>query len=96
MAVKKDEKDLTFDEFLKKKKIDPESFKKGEPLRYEEFSDLFNQMHPKSFTLQKLFLLNPIRRRYPLNNDPAGSNKSTEKSAKKSSGAPVYKRPDKK
>lgn len=95
MAVKKDEKELTFEEFLEKKKIDPETFNKEEPESYKELRDLFNQMHPKSFSMQKLFLINPIRRRYPLNTDPAASNKTTEKPAKKSSAAPVFKRPGK-
>jgi hypothetical protein len=57
---------MEFEEYLKGKKIDPTAFKAGEPTQFEEFSLLFAQVHPDSFTQQKLFLINPIRRKYPL------------------------------
>ena len=55
-----------FEEFLKKKKIDPLKFKVGNPEKWEEWESLFLQVHPKSFTSQKLFLINAIRRKYHL------------------------------
>lgn len=55
-----------FEEFLKSKKIDPEKFKSSEPHRWEEWKALFEMVHPKSFVSQKLFLINGIRRKYPL------------------------------
>jgi hypothetical protein len=55
-----------FDLFLKKKRIDPEKFKKGEPIVYQEFCFLFSQVHPNSFVTQKLNLINNIRRKYHL------------------------------
>lgn len=57
---------MEFEEYLKGKKIDPASFKNGETAQFEEFKSLFDQVHPDSFTQQKLFLINPIRRKYPL------------------------------
>jgi len=56
---------MQFDEYLKEKKIDPIKFKAGEPDRYEEFKKVFDQVHPNSFTQQKLFLINKLRRSYP-------------------------------
>lgn len=57
---------MTFEEYLIKKKIDPEAFRKGEPERWQEWHGLFEQMHPNSFTEQKKFLINDIRRKYQL------------------------------
>ena len=57
---------MTFSEYLADKKIDEAAFKQQEPARYEEWSRLFVQMHPDSFTAQKKFLINPIRRTYRL------------------------------
>ena len=53
-----------FEKYLKDKKINPEMFKTSEPERYQEFELHFSQMHPKSFTAQKLYLINKIRRKY--------------------------------
>ncbi len=58
--------EAAFEEFLKNKKIDSARFKATEPARWQEWQELFIQMHPKSFTAQKLYLINPIRRKYPL------------------------------
>ena len=60
---------MEFEEYLKSKKIDPASFKKAEIDQYEDFDRLFSQMHPESFTAQKLFLINDIRRRFTLKED---------------------------
>lgn len=57
---------MQFDDYLKEKKIDPEQFKISEPDQYEEFLSIFDQVHPNSFTQQKLFLINQIRRRFQL------------------------------
>lgn len=53
-----------FDAFLKKKRIDPVLFKKHEPETFTEFKSLFLAMHPNSFTMQKLYLINILRRKY--------------------------------
>jgi len=57
---------MEFEEYLISKKIDPADFKKNEPDQYQSFAHLFSQMHPDSFTMQKLFLINGIRRTFPL------------------------------
>lgn len=63
---------MTFKEYLQAKKIDPKGFALAEPERFREFKLLFEQMHPDSFTAQKLFLINPIRRKYPLTEQSGG------------------------
>ncbi len=57
---------MKFDEYLTGKKIDSKKYKQAEPAQYEEFKTLFDQMHPESFTQQKLFLINKIRRTFKL------------------------------
>ena len=56
----------TFEEYLAKKKIDSATFARQAPQQWQEFKTLFEQVHPDSFTAQKLFLINKIRRSYPL------------------------------
>jgi hypothetical protein len=55
-----------FETYLAEKKIDSQAFKEHEPERWQEFQSLFELVHPESFTAQKKFLINPIRRQYPL------------------------------
>jgi hypothetical protein len=57
---------VNFEEFLSGKKIDSSAFQKAEPSRWEEWKAEFDKIHPNSFTTQKLYLINPIRRKYPL------------------------------
>ena len=57
---------MDFEEFLKNKKIDENLFKEKEQVRWQEWKTLFEQMHPNSFTAQKKFLINDIRRKYLL------------------------------
>lgn len=59
---------MTFDEYLTSKKIDRDSFQKMEPALFESWKGEFSHLHPTSFTSQKLYLINPIRRKYPLKN----------------------------
>ena len=58
--------DMTFEDYLINKKIDLEFFQKAEPALFENWKKEFAQMHPNSFSAQKLYLINPIRRKYPL------------------------------
>ncbi|MFT6867278.1 MAG: hypothetical protein ACJA08_002118 [Cyclobacteriaceae bacterium] len=60
---------MEFLEYLKSKKIDSEKFKKGDLETFEVFQLEFDQLHPASFTAQKLYLINKIRRRYILIDD---------------------------
>ena len=57
---------MEWETYLAQKKIDAEAYRKGDPVQYEDFRELFSRMHPNSFTSQKLFLINGIRRTYPL------------------------------
>lgn len=57
---------MTFEEFLIKKKIDSHAFKMAEPAQWNEWSVLFESMSEPSFTAQKLYLINPTRRKYLL------------------------------
>jgi len=57
---------VSFEEYLITKKINTSAFKKAEPTRWSEWEKEFTQIHPNSFTTQKLYLINPIRRKYPL------------------------------
>jgi hypothetical protein len=52
--------------YLLSKKIDSVAFLKAEPELWKSWDFEFQQMHPNSFTVQKLNLINPIRRKYPL------------------------------
>ena len=60
---------MEFEEYLRLKKINEETFSKVDPARYAEWKELFVTMHPDSFTAQKKFLVNEIRRRYHLKED---------------------------
>jgi hypothetical protein len=57
---------VNFEAYLISKKIDSAAFLKAEPELWKEWNYEFEQMHPNSFTVQKLNLINPIRRKYPL------------------------------
>src|SRR5687768_3513436 len=56
----------TFEAYLGSKKIDSEAFRKAEPDLWKAWKGEFEQMHANSFTVQKLNLINPIRRKYHL------------------------------
>jgi hypothetical protein len=56
----------TWEEYCQKKKINAENFKLREPEKYKEWQTLFETVHPNSFTEQKKFLINNIRRKYPI------------------------------
>lgn len=57
---------MNFEEYLQSKKIDSALFKASEPERWNEWKTIFEQMSPASFTAQKLYLINPTRRKYLL------------------------------
>ena len=57
---------MTWEEYCIKKKIDSEAFKKGDSAKWQELKDIFDQVHPNSFTEQKKFLINNLRRKYLL------------------------------
>ena len=61
--------ELTFKEYLHKKKIDAIAFAKARSEEYAALKKEFDQLHPDSFTAQKLFIINPIRREFPFKAD---------------------------
>lgn len=62
---------MDFESYLISKKIDSVRFGKTEPDVWSTWKTEFEQIHPNSFTAQKLYLINPVRRKYPLKVDPA-------------------------
>ena len=72
---------MSFEEFLKNKKIDENLFKKNEQERWFAWKALFEQMHPESFTAQKLFLINQIRRKDPFKPAETSSDKNESTAA---------------
>lgn len=58
--------DPGFEQYLKSKKIDSDEFRRSEPEVWNAWKKDFDQTHPNSFTLQKLNLINAIRRKYLL------------------------------
>jgi hypothetical protein len=62
---------VDFEAYLISKKIDSAEFLKAEPDTWKNWKIEFDQMHPASFTAQKLYLINPIRRKYLLKEEPA-------------------------
>lgn len=57
---------VNFEAYLTSKKIDSVAFQKAEPALWESWQKEFELVHPNSFTAQKLYLINPIRRKYQL------------------------------
>ncbi len=61
---------MTFEEYLSSKRIDSNLFFLKEKKLWASWKKEFEQIHPNSFTAQKLYLINPIRRKYPLKEIP--------------------------
>ena len=55
---------MEFDEYLTQKKIDASQFQRLDSERYAAWKREFEQMSPASFTVQKKFLLNDVRKQY--------------------------------
>ena len=66
----------SFEEYLISKKIDSQRFQQAEPEIWRSWKTEFEQMHPNSFTVQKLNLINPVRRKYQLQANPDENNSS--------------------
>jgi hypothetical protein len=81
---------MTWEEYCIKKKIDSSVFQKADPEKWNELKTIFEQVHPNSFTEQKKFLINDLRRRYHLAEEV-----KKEEGPKKTAG-PVIKIPPKK
>jgi hypothetical protein len=57
---------MDFEAYLISKKINTIAFQDNEPTLWKSWKAEFEQCHPNSFTVQKLNVINPIRRKYPL------------------------------
>jgi len=55
---------MTFDAYLLSKKIDPARVLAAEPQQYAQLKQVYDETGAISFTQQKLFLINPLRRKY--------------------------------
>ena len=73
---------MNFIEYLKSKKIDPEKFKLAQQDQFVEWLELYNQLHPNSFTQQKLFLINNLRRKYTYEESKEQEQRPTTKMVK--------------
>lgn len=81
---------MSFEEYLIAKKIDSAAFKAAEPSRWNEWQELFVQISEQSFTAQKLYLINPVRRKYQLKDSPPKTDQAQPAAAPKP-GRPVIK-----
>jgi hypothetical protein len=77
---------MDFEEYLKSKKIDSAAFQRAESALWQEWKGLFEKINPVSFTAQKLYLINPIRRKYKLISSPSETSASAPSKPK-----PVFK-----
>jgi hypothetical protein len=81
---------MTFEEYLVSKKIDPVLFRDGDPALWSSWERDFEQQHPASFTAQKLYLINTVRRKYHLKAAPDTA-QPAEKPAARPSARPIVK-----
>jgi len=56
----------SFEDYLRTKRIDSAKLKKAKPQLWQEWEQQYEQLNPVSFTDQKLYLINPLRRAFPL------------------------------
>lgn len=93
---------MSWEEYLKSKKIDSVDFKKNQSELWHEWKVLFEQVHPNSFTAQKLYLINPIRRKFQLKSEDKSTLKGDDQlniskpkvvKPKMSKPKPVFKKP---
>lgn len=78
---------MNFEEYLSSKKIDSDAFRNAEPAVWEAWKTELEQMHPNSFTIQKLNLINPVRRKYPLKQVVRSEEPSSAKATSGEQGA---------
>lgn len=83
----------SFAAYLGSKKIDSDAFRKAEPDLWNAWKSEFEKMHANSFTVQKLNLINPIRRKYHLATPEEPKSPTTPQTPKPPSAAPAAPRP---
>jgi len=79
---------VNFEDYLISKKIDSVAFRLAESTVWESWRIEFEQMHPNSFTAQKLYLINPIRRKYILKIEPVKAQVENASTASENSSTP--------
>ncbi|WP_395618620.1 hypothetical protein [Aquirufa sp.] len=57
---------MEFKDYLIQKNICSISFSAADPSLFQIWSTTYNLLHPNSFTEQNKFIINKIRRKYPL------------------------------
>jgi len=60
---------MTFEEYLISKKIDRNLFQNLDSDLFYFWENTFSKIHPLSFTEQNKFIINKIRRKYPIKVD---------------------------
>jgi hypothetical protein len=84
---------VNFEAYLISKKIDSEAFRKAEPAVWESWNKEFEQVHPNSFTSRMLYLINPVRRKYPLKEPVPATVTSENASVSQGAAAPKVAKP---
>jgi hypothetical protein len=82
---------VNFEDYLQSKRIDSSAFQKSEPHLWNTWKAEFEQMHVASFTAQKLYLINPVRRKYLLKTEPVVAKGETAKAENPSVEKPSQK-----
>jgi hypothetical protein len=57
---------MEFSDYLIQKNICSARFSTADPMLFQNWSNTFMLVHPASFTEQNKFIINKIRRKYPL------------------------------
>lgn len=57
---------MEFSDYLVQKNICSTRFSAGDPSLFQAWSSAYSLLHPASFTEQNKFIINKIRRKYPL------------------------------
>lgn len=60
---------MTFSDYLQSKNIDEDNFASKDPQTFSAWKELFDHINPASFTEQKRFKINQIRRKFLLNSE---------------------------
>ena len=81
-----------FETYLSEKMIDSQAFRLNEPEKWQSFQELFGKVHPNSFTAQKKFLINDLRRLYHLKPVKPVSTSESEVAQTNKPAKPVIKR----
>ena len=84
---------MNFSAYLISKKIDEKAFSEAEPAVFLQWKSEFDQMHENSFTLQKLNLINPLRRKYQLKDVTVPAASSAQKSDAPGTAIPKIAKP---